>query len=227
MENPARREVVVPGQPLDSGDREPGPGTYTEGGTIYAALVGIKDERGGSVGVIPLNGRYMPVRGDMVVGKVIDMGPGHWLLDIRAPYPAPLHATESPWTVDYGDTQRFLDFGDPVLAGVLTVDEAMRIQVTLNGPGLRKLQGGVVLTVSPAKVPRVIGKKGSMVAMIKNYTKCRVFVGQNGWIWVDGKPEDVANVTRVIEIIEQGAQAVGLTEAVRVHLESLYEREGG
>ena len=227
MENRPTREVVIPGQPLDGRGLRPGSGTYSEGGRIYAALLGIRDERSGTVNVIPLSGRYMPRPGDAVIGQVTDLGPGHWLLDINSPYPAPLHAVETPWRIDYGDTASYLRIGDLVLAEVLTVDEIRRVQVTLNRDGLRKLEGGQLVQISYAKVPRVIGKKGSMVSLIKNFTRCRIFVGQNGCIWVDGEPQDAAVAVAAIRLIEQYAQAVGLTEAVHAFLQRKYEKRGG
>jgi len=220
------REVVIPGQPLEGPGLRPGSGTYSAGGRIFAALLGIRDDRGGEVNVIPLAGRYFPIVGDAVIGQVIEMGVGHWLLDINAPYPAPLHATESPWEVEYGDTGSFLGIGDLVLVEVLSVDENRRVQVTMQREGLERLEGGQLVTVAPAKVPRLIGKKGSMVSTIKNYTKCRIFVGQNGRVWIDGKPEDVAATVEVIRLIERFAQAVGLTETVDRYLAHKYRRSG-
>src|SRR3989337_2919060 len=226
MENRPTREVVIPGQPLDGRGLRPGSGTYSEGGRIYAALLGIRDERSGTVNVIPLSGRYMPRVGDAVIGTVIDLGPGHWLLDINSPYPAPVHASESPWEVDYGDTERFLRIGDVLLAEILFVDENRRVQVTLNREGLHKLEGGGLVQVSPSKVPRVIGKKGSMVSLIKEFTRCRIFVGQNGWIWIDGDPEGM----RVGEEASRGSKwyavAVGLPEPMHGFLERKSQKRG-
>ena len=95
--------------------------------------------------------------------------------------------------MEFGDTARYLNVGDTMLAKVLMVDETKRVQVTMKEQGLRKLQGGQVVEISHSKVPRVIGKGGSMIQMIKNMTNCRIFVGQNGRIWLDG---DIENMVR-------------------------------
>ncbi len=226
MDNRPTRELVIPGQPLD-GPGRPGIGTYGEGGRVYAALLGVRDDRNGLIQVIALGGRYIPHPRDIVIGNVIDLGVGHWLLDINAPYPAPLHASETPWRVDYGDTERYLRIGNTILCEVLSVDENRRVQVTMNSEGARRLEGGVLVAVSPAKVPRVIGRKGSMVSMIKNYTRCHIFVGQNGRIWLDGDPSGVALAQDAIHLIEEYAQAVGLTEQVHQYLEKHTGRRGG
>lgn len=213
------RPVVIPGEAVGGPGLKPGPGTFRFGDQILAAQLGVRTERDGRVSVIPLNGRYMPQRGDAVVGEVVDMGASHWLVDINAPYPAPLHATESPWEVEFGDTARYMRVGDAILAFVLSVDEIKRVQLTMQDRNARRLQGGVLMEVSPTKVPRVIGKEGSMISMITDLTHCRVIVGQNGRIWIDGSDADVARTVHAIQLIEERAQSYGLTEAVREVLE--------
>jgi len=172
------------------------------------------------VSVIPLSGRYIPCVGDTVIGQVDDVGPSNWLIEINSPYPAPLHVNEVPWRVEFGDTARYMNVGDIILAKVLMVDETMKVQVTMKDQGLRKLTGGQVLEVAPAKVPRVIGKSGSMVQMIKNMTNCRIFVGQNGRIWLDGEANDIERAVKAINMIERDAQTFGLTERVKSFLET-------
>ena len=214
------REVVLPGDLLDSGKLKAGAGTYVQDGRIYAAQLGIKSVKANFVNVIPLGGRYIPSPGDTVIGKVVDIGPSNWFIDINSPYQAPLHVNEVPWRVDFGDTARFMNIGDTLLAKVLMVDETKRVQVTMKEQGLRKLQGGQVMEISYSKVPRVIGKGGSMIQMIKTMTNTRIFVGQNGRIWLDGDIESILFAIRAIKMIEDNAQASHLTEKVREYLES-------
>ncbi len=216
----ATRQIVIPGEVVGGPGLTPGPGTFKAGGEIRAAQLGVRSERDGRVTVIPLNGRYLPIRGDAVVGEVIDFGPSHWLVDINAPYPAPLHATESPWRVEFGDTARYLKVGDAILAFVLSVDEIKRIQLTMQDRDARKLNGGMLVEISPTKVPRVIGKQGSMISMIKDLTHTRIYVGQNGRIWIDGPEDNAATAVLAIRFIEERAQSYGLTESVRDMLEA-------
>ncbi len=225
MGTPAKREVVVPGDVLDAGGLKPGVGTFSEGGHIYAALLGIKHERSGYVNVIPLGGRYIPRPGDAVIGKVVDVGPSFWLVDINSPYPAPLHVNEVPWRVEFGDTVRYLDVEDAILAKVLNVDETRRVSLSMKNHTSRKLTGGQIVEISHAKVPRVIGKKGSMISLIKGHTKCRMFVGQNGRIWIDGDIDDMMHAVAAVRMIEEQAQVMGLTEAVKAFLEGVYGRK--
>ena len=215
------REIVIPGDLLDASGLKAGSGAYAEDGKVFAAQLGIKSVKSNFVNVIPLGGRYIPATGDSVIGKVIDIGPSNWLIDINSPYPAPLHVNEVPWRVEFGDTSKYLNVGDTLLAKVLMVDETKRVQVTMKEQGLRKLSGGQVIDISYTKVPRVIGKGGSMIQLIKSHTNCRIFIGQNGRIWLDGEIESMVTAIHAIRMIEEGAQESRLTEKVKEYLESV------
>jgi exosome complex component RRP4 len=212
------REIVVPGDLLSESGLKPGPGTYVEGGHVYASQLGIKTVRSNMVGVVPLSGQYIPVRGDMVIGKIVDMGASNWLVDINAAHPSPLHVNEVPWRVEFGETGRFMTVGDLVSLKVMGVDELGKVLISMKEHGLRKLSGGVVIEVSPSKVPRVIGRNGSMIQMLKNSTGCRIFVGQNGRIWIDGDLDNMLRAIDAIKLIEDEAHSVGLTEKVKKQL---------
>ncbi|MCJ2555028.1 MAG: exosome complex protein Rrp4 [Candidatus Thermoplasmatota archaeon] len=215
-------EVVVPGDVLDSEGLKPGVGTFSEGGQIYASLLGIKRERDGYLDVDPVGGRYIPREGDLVIGKVVDLGPSHWLVDLNGPHPSPLRVNEVPWKVDFGDTARYLDVEDAVLVKIISLDETKRVIITMKDRSTRKLTGGRIVEISHARVPRVIGREGSMISLIKSFTNTRTFVGQNGRIWIDGELDDVVHAVTAIEMIESDAHVHGLTDAVRDFLEATY-----
>jgi exosome complex component RRP4 len=221
----SERELVLPGDFITDGKFRAGSGTYMDNGKIYASTLGIKSIRSDFVNVVPLAGQYIPKVGDQVIGIVMDMGPSNWLVDINSPYPAPMHINEAPWRVDFGDTARYLTVGEVILARIFMVDEVKHVQVSMKEHGLRKLQGGQILEISHSKVPRVIGRNGSMIQMIKNYTNCRIIVGQNGRIWVDGEPDAVENAVKAIRLIEVEAQSIGLTERLKEFLESIQKEK--
>ena len=208
------REIVVPGDLLSESGLKAGPGTYVESGRIYAAQLGIKTTRSNVVGVVPLSGQYIPMRGDMVIGKIVDMGASNWFVDINAAHQSSLHVNEVPWRVEFGETGKFMTVGDLVSLKVVGVDELGKVQISMKEHGLRKLAGGVVVEVAPAKIPRVIGRSGSMIQMLKNATSCRIYVGQNGRIWVDGDLDSMLKAIDAIKLIETEAHSVGLTQKV-------------
>ena len=78
-----------------------------------------------------------------------------------------------------------------------------------------KIDGGMIISIGPNQVPRVIGREGSMVKMIKDATGCDVTVGQNGKVWISGKNTDNEVVAwKIVEFIGENAVTVGLTEKV-------------
>ena len=142
------------------------------------------------------------------------------MVDICAPYPAPLHVNEVPWKVEFGDTSRYLGMGNVVLLKVLSVDESKKINVTMKDSGLRRIEGGRLVKISHSKVSRIIGKSGSMISMLKNMTDCRITVGQNGMIWIDGEDENAEVAVQAVKMVEAQAQAGNLTDRVREFIES-------
>ena len=214
------REIVVPCYVLDGSWMKPGDNAYVLDGKVRASVMGVRNVFQNTVGVIPLRGCYMPTSGDTVIGVIVDIGPSNWLVDIGAPYPAPLHVNEVPWKVEFGDTSRYLSIGYVVLLKVLSVDESKKIQVTMKDSGLRRIEGGRLVKISHSKVSRVIGKSGSMISMLKNMTDCRITVGQNGMIWIDGDDENAEVAVQAIKLIEEKAQSGNLTDRVKEFIES-------
>jgi exosome complex component RRP4 len=161
-----------------------------------------------------LKGRYDAVEGDFVIGVVLEAMASSWLVDINGPYPALLHVNEVPWDVEFGETEKYLNHGDSIMAKILQVDVEKKLQITLKDRNLYKIRGGYITYIEPSKVPRLIGKKGSMISLLKKYTRCRIFVGQNGRIWIDGDNDNIAKVLRAIGEIEEESLTYGLTNRI-------------
>ncbi|HDO19538.1 MAG TPA: RNA-binding protein [Thermoplasmatales archaeon] len=209
------REIVLPSQLLGDTKRyRAGTGTFIENDKIYAERLGILSIKNGVISVTPLKGNYEPRVDDVVVGIVIEVGTAVWTVDINAIYPAFLHINEVPWFVEVGNTSKYLNYGDVILAKVKSAGEPDKVQITLKDRGLHKINGGTIIETEPAKVPRIIGKNASMITALKKYTNCRIFVGRNGRIWVDGTPEAIQKIEQAIRIIEKEAHTYGLTEKI-------------
>ena len=210
-----KREIVIPSQLLgDVKNKKAGRGTFVEKGKIYAEVLGILNANSNYINVVPIKGRYDPIENDFVIGIVEEPMASSWLVDINAAYPALLHVNEVPWDVDFGETERYLNHGDSLMAKVLRVDQEKKLQITLNDRNLYKIKGGQIIEVEPSKVPRIIGKKGSMISLLKKYTKCRIFVGQNGRIWIDGDDDGMKKVMDTIKMIEDESLSYGLTNRI-------------
>jgi len=222
-----KRQLVMPGDVLAEGDFNPGENTYREGGKIYSSLIGLANIAGKNVYVVALKGFYMPVVGDLVIGKVIDLRLGGWIVDINAPYTAVLPTSEAfdrSFNSRRDEMASYLDVGDLVLAKVIVFDRTRDPQLTIKEGGLGKVSKGRLVRVTPTKIPRVIGRKGSMINLLTRETNTRITVGQNGLILVSGeRPEMEALAVKVLQMIEREAHMLGLTDRV----EELLKKEKG
>jgi len=217
------RELAIPGDLLSGDVRLAGEGTYIEGGRVYASLYGVVDRREKII-VVPLTGKYVPRSGDVVIGKVTDVSFSSWTIDINSPYEARLHISEHPERINPGDANQHLKIGDLIIAKVKEVDVAMRVDLTMkDGGGV--IRNGRIVEISRTKIPRVIGRKGSMINLLKRETNCDIFVGQNGRIWISGR-ENMANLAAgALLKIEQEAHTVGLTDRIKEYIESAKRNE--
>lgn len=214
----AERKLAIPGDFL--GDGRAGHGAYEEDGKAFACCVGLAEEKNGLFFVIPLSGIYSPNRGDGVIGKIQDIAFSRWIVDINSPYEAVLplaDATDEFIDLTKSDLTKYFNYGDLIFTEILSVSKTKNVQLSMRNRKCRKLRGGRIIKVTPAKVPRIIGKAGSMVEMIKEMTNTQIVVGQNGIVWVKGDHEDIA--MDIIALIEKKSHVHGLTDHVRAVLE--------
>ncbi|MFH0928876.1 MAG: exosome complex RNA-binding protein Rrp4 [Candidatus Aenigmatarchaeota archaeon] len=215
------RQLVIPGDTLATGlDFLPSSGSFRSDNKIKSKILGLAKVKDRFVGAIPLSGVYNPKMGDGIIGFVFDMQTTIWIVDINSPYDAILPLGEA--VGEYVDLNKtdisvYFDIGDIVYAKVLNVSKSKRIQLTMNDHRARKLIGGRILRITPAKVPRVIGKSGSMIELIKDKTKCQIIVGQNGIIWIKGEKESLA--AKTVLKIERESHVSGLTDKISQFLE--------
>ncbi len=208
------KNLVIPGQILADDDYYPGRGTFKEGDKICSSLIGLVSLRNKKIRVIPLKSKYVPKKGDVVIGKINDVRFSMWDVDINSPYSGILPAFEV-FGRDKKELNKVYNVGDVLFLRVIDVDEVKKAKLGLKGRGLGKFKGGIIVDISPTKVPRLIGKKGSMINMIKNKTNCKIVVGQNGLVWVKGD-DDMEQLTReIIHTIEAEAHTSGLTNKIK------------
>ena len=208
------KNLVIPGQILADDEYYPGRGTFKEDGKVCSSLIGLVSLRNKKIRVIPLKSKYVPKKGDVVIGKINDVRFSMWDVNINSPYSGILPAFEV-FGRDKKELSKVYDVGDVLFLRVIDVDEVKKAKLGLKGRGLGKFKGGIIVDISPTKVPRLIGKKGSMINMIKNKTNCKIVVGQNGLVWVKGD-EDMEQLTReIIHTIEAEAHTSGLTNKIK------------
>lgn len=239
------RDIVVPGEVLteDTKNFLPGRGTiYNSDRTKIISLnIGLKQIRKNYINVIPLRGFYTPRPGDKVIALVVDKNPVKYRCDINAKDFGTLKPKNTikrgkmgsfrdrggrggrdsggrgggGYRQEEANTERF-EIGDILIVKILSADRLNKPELTTVGKYLGKKNNGFVISIDPPKIPRVIGRNGSMIKMLKNLTKTNIFVTQNGRIWLKG--EDIAHERLLVESIQKiatEAHTVGLTDRMQ------------
>ncbi|NCO11595.1 RNA-binding protein [Candidatus Pacearchaeota archaeon CG_4_9_14_0_2_um_filter_39_13] len=208
-----KRWIVVPGETIVTGeDFLPGEGARREGEAVIADRFGLAEVAGRMIKVIPLSGAYIPRRGNVILGRVVDVLYNGWLVDIDSASSAFVLIDESPRFINRNEMDQFMAIGDMVAAKIWSI-KGRGIDLTLKGRGLGKLEEGFVFRINPSRVPRVIGREGSMITLIKEKTGCNITVGQNGWIWIKGQDiESEIKARKAVEFVADKVHVDGLTE---------------
>ena len=210
-----KRKIVIPGEIISKGDFLPGENTEKRGDEIIALRFGLAEEHNKLIKIIPLSGTYQPRRGNVVIGKVENVTFNGWVIDIGGAENAFLSLMEVPRYVNKDELDEVMTIGDMVVAKIWNINKR-GIDLSIKSRGLGKIDDGMIVKVNPNKVPRVIGKEGSMVNLIKEETKCNITVGQNGLIWIHGdKIEDELLTKKAIMFVTEKSFVSGLTEEIK------------
>jgi len=212
-----KKEVVTPGQLLAQGDYYPELNAFRSGDKLYSSMLGIFDYRANHLSVVPIKHCYIPFVGDLVIGKITDVGMSGWTVDINSPYPALLPVSEVMGRrhAPRGEAERMFGVGDLVKAEIIAFDRTRDPLLTARERGLGKVTHGKMIRISPSKIPRLIGKEGSMINLLKKETSCSFAVGQNGIVLVTcDSPENERVAIEVVKMIEREAHTSGLTDRV-------------
>src|SRR5918911_1496480 len=217
-----KRRYVVPGDKIIEGNFRPLMNVIKVGNSIIATRIGIAETGREGVKVIPLSGIYIPRVNDIVIGKIIDHSSLSWEVDVNSCFSAHLPAQEvfgrdfSPARDDMG---RQLAIGDLITARIIAFDRTRDPMLTVQDRDLGKIPRGELLRISATRVPRLIGKRGSMIQTIEQATQTRVLIGQNGIVVVTGRTsEGVKLAVRAIKMVEEEAHTANLTQRIKALL---------
>jgi exosome complex component RRP4 len=200
-----KKRIVVPGDLLTDERKKIGQHVFVENGKVYSDVLGINYPDSSVAYVVPLHGNYIPQRDDLVVGIVSKETVKGYMVDINSIY-------ESYIPEDAARDR--LKRGSIVSAKIGDVDELNEADLF----DVRVFYGGEIVSVSPTKIPRVIGKNGSMLNVLKSGTGCSLLAGRNGWVWV--KDGDAALLKEALSLIEREAHLDNLTIKVEEFLKS-------
>ncbi|MDH3191629.1 MAG: exosome complex RNA-binding protein Rrp4 [Nitrosopumilus sp.] len=219
-----RRKYVIPGDVVTTGPYRPEQNVILEGSKIIATTVGISEIYDDSVKVIPLTGKYIPKINDLVIGKVISHSSLSWELDINSCYVGFLPAQDvfgRDFSAHADDLSSKLKTGDLVAARIANFDRTRDPLVTISDRDLGKIDTGDLVKISSSKVPRLIGKRGTMIQTIEMATNAAITIGQNGWVVVSCEnPEGLLKAKKAIQMVDEQAHIANLTDQIKEMLES-------
>ena len=222
-----KRKYVIPGDVVTTGPFRPEQNVILDGTKIIATAVGISEIYDDSVKVIPLTGKYIPKIDDLVIAKVNSHTSLSWELDINSCYVGFLPAQDvfgRDFSGHADELTSKLKTGDLVAARIANFDRTRDPLVTISDRDLGKIDSGILIAISPSKVPRLIGKRGSMIQMIEQATDAAVTIGQNGWVVVScDTPEGLLKAKTAIEMVNEKAHVANLTDQVKEMLDKKSE----
>ena len=220
MINVKNFDIVTPGELL-SDERNGREGTYEENEKVYSQFLGMVQISDRGINVNPLAGNYYPKEGDDIIGEVTEISTKYWVVDINAPFYTRLDIRDVNFRTEEGELDRYIAVGDLVYARVFRVYPNNAADISMRGTRYGKLESKMVSKIDPVKLPRLIGKEGAMINMIKDETKCDIVIGQNGVVWVDGEDNNRAVALSAIKFIDEHYVDSDLTEKVRRLLENV------
>jgi exosome complex component RRP4 len=219
-----KKRYVIPGDAITTGPYRPDQNVTMDGNRIIATVIGISEISDDSVRVIPLTGMYIPKSNDLVIGKIVSHTSLSWEVDINSCYVGILPATDvfgRDFSAHADELSSKLAKGDLIAARIVNFDRTRDPLITIADRELGKIESGTLIKISPSKVPRLIGKRGSMIQTIEMATNAVITIGQNGLIVVSCEDSNgLLKAIKAIRMIEEQAHMANLTDKVKDMLES-------
>ncbi|GAA5870844.1 hypothetical protein JCM8547_001722 [Rhodosporidiobolus lusitaniae] len=186
----AAGRVTGPGEVIADANRwMRGHGTYVQADKVLASVAGTLERVNKLVSVKPLRTKYRGEVGDLVVGRIVEVGPKRWKVETYASQNAVLmlSSINLPGGVqrrklesDELQMRTFFQEGDLLVAEVQAFfgDGAMSLHTRSLKYG--KLKNGQLVTVPPALVVRA----KSHFHTLPSHIGVDLIIGLNGYIWV-------------------------------------------
>ena len=213
-----QNQFVLPGDIIVTGHYTPEQNVIIDGDRVIATTVGFSEIKDSNVSVISLTGFYIPKIDDLVIGKVISFSALSWEIDINSYYSAILPASDifgRDFTSSRDNLSLKLAKGDLIAARIVNTGSREPL-ITISGQDLGKIDSGELVKISPSKVPRLIGKQGSMIQAIEGATNSSITIGQNGLIILNNDNNSgLERATRAIKMIEINLYEPNLEEKIQ------------
>lgn len=211
------KKVVVPGEVLRDKKLRPGDKVIKTMKGLVATTYGILSIERNRATVIPYKEIYRPRMDDLVVGAIVGYGNSGWFVDIGSYTKAFLHVSEvinEKFDSRYDELSNYLRIGDIILAKVTDVARLGYFQITIRDKGLGKITDAFFIKVNPVKLRRIIGRRGSMITLIKKNIGGEITLAKNGVIVFKGDYNAYIKLKEIIKLISEKTFASGLTSKV-------------
>jgi len=198
------KKIVIPGDLLTLEKKKLGQNTYIENEKIYSSVIGLVTENPEYISVIAMNGPYLPIVGDGILGIVKSEIVNGYFLDYNSP--GEIYLPKS-------NLSKELRIGSVIFARIRNITESDSIELE----NVNVLPQGCIFDTSPVKVPRLIGKNDSMLNLFKQYTESSIVIGKNGWVWYISKKPQL--LEKAMNLVANNSQKSNLTNTIKEYLE--------
>ena len=220
----SKKRHVLPGDFITTAPLRLQNNVVLEGKRIISTTIGLSDVSDDSVRVISLTGVYLPKIDDLVIGTIQHISGNSWFADINSCYQGMLLGQDVFGRGSYptkSEMEERLSKGDIIFAKIANSDRQREPLISIADQSLGKIDSGELVKISPAKIPRLIGKHGSMIQTIEGSTNATITVGQNGLIVVScDETNGLLKALAAIRMVDEQAHLVNLTDKVKKMLES-------
>jgi len=204
-----QNQFVTPGDVIITGSYVPEQNAILDGDKIMSTAIGFYEIEDNRVNVIPLTGLYTPKIDDLIIGKVISHNALSWDIDINSYYTGMLPASDifgREYSSSKDDLSLKLSVGDIISTRIIKAGGSRGPLLSISGHNLGKIDSGELVKISPTKIPRLIGKHGSMIQTIEASTNATITIGQNGLIVL--KCDDSTGLKKAVESIKMMNEAL-------------------
>jgi exosome complex component RRP4 len=179
--------IVTPGEVISNDSQYMrGHGTYLVGPDLCASVAGKVQRVNKLISVIPTKSRYIAEVGDVVVGRIIEVGSKRWRVDVGAKMDAQLllSSVHLPGGVqrrkqesDELSMRTFFADGDLLVAEVQQFFSDGAVSLHTRSLKYGKLRNGILLQMPPSLIQR------SAIHFLE-FGDIDVILGVNGMIWI-------------------------------------------
>ena len=220
----SQNQFVIPGDVIITGSYTPEQNVILDGEKVMSTAIGFYEIEDNRVSVIPLTGLYTPKIDDLIIGKIMSHSALSWDVNINSYYNGMLPASDifgRDYLPSKDDLSLKLCVGDIISTRIINAGGSRGPLLSISGQNLGKIDSGELVKISPTKIPRLIGKHGSMIQTIEASTNATITIGQNGLIVVSSDETNGSlKALTAIRMVDEQAHLVDLTDKVKKMLES-------